>query len=140
VLTTCGSVGISSALSSPSSYSARTRWCRSTIVEDLWGAEPPASATKSVHALISKLRRRLEGDAADDANGETGENGVLLTRPHGYVSDRLAEGGWWCYEAGPAADYRWTVSGTALTLSPQGGADRCGIRGFIWAGEWERLG
>ena len=55
------------------------------IIEGLWGAESPASATKSVHALVSKLRRRLEGEAADDANGERGENGVLLTRPHGYV-------------------------------------------------------
>jgi YVTN family beta-propeller protein len=55
------------------------------IIEGLWGAESPASATKSVHALVSKLRRRLEGEAADDVNGETGENGVLLTRPHGYV-------------------------------------------------------
>ena len=55
------------------------------IIEDLWGAEPPASATKSVHALISKLRRILERDGADNANGETGENGVLFTRPHGYV-------------------------------------------------------
>jgi YVTN family beta-propeller protein len=61
------------------------------IIEDLWGTEPPASATKSVHALISKLRRRLEGDAGDNANGETGENGVLLTRPHGYVLT-VAEG------------------------------------------------
>ncbi|MEP6978455.1 MAG: BTAD domain-containing putative transcriptional regulator, partial [Thermoleophilia bacterium] len=61
------------------------------IVEVLWGAEPPASATKSVHALISKLRRRLEGEAADDPNGETSENGVLLTRPHGYVL-RVADG------------------------------------------------
>jgi YVTN family beta-propeller protein len=55
------------------------------IIEGLWGAEAPASATKSVHALISKLRGRLEGEAADSASGETGENGVLLTRPHGYV-------------------------------------------------------
>jgi YVTN family beta-propeller protein len=55
------------------------------IIEVLWGAERPASATKSVHALISKLRRRLEVEAADDPNGETGENGVLFTRPHGYV-------------------------------------------------------
>ena len=55
------------------------------IIEGLWGAESPASATKSVQALVSKLRRRLEGEAADDANGETGENGVLFTRPHGYV-------------------------------------------------------
>ena len=34
------------------------------IIEDLWGAEPPPSATKSVHALISKLRRRLESEPA----------------------------------------------------------------------------
>ena len=55
------------------------------IIEGLWGSESPASATKSVHALVSKLRRRLEGEAADDASGETGENGILFTRPHGYV-------------------------------------------------------
>jgi YVTN family beta-propeller protein len=55
------------------------------IIDDLWGTEPPASASRSVHALISKLRRRLEGEAADNANGETGGNGVLFTRPHGYV-------------------------------------------------------
>ena len=55
------------------------------IVEDLWGAEPPPSATRSVHALISKLRRRLEGDAADNTNGGTVDNGVLFTRPHGYL-------------------------------------------------------
>jgi YVTN family beta-propeller protein len=54
------------------------------IIDDLWGAEPPPSATKSVHALISKLRRRLENEPADP-EGEVGENGVLLTRPHGYV-------------------------------------------------------
>jgi YVTN family beta-propeller protein len=54
------------------------------IIDDLWGAEPPPSATKSVHALISKLRRRLENEPADP-EGEAGENGVLFTRPHGYV-------------------------------------------------------
>ena len=61
------------------------------IVEELWAAEPPASATKSVHALISKLRRRLEGEAAGEPNGDTGENGVILTRPHGYLL-RVADG------------------------------------------------
>ena len=54
------------------------------IIDDLWAAEPPPSATKSVHALISKLRARLENEpAGPDVEG--GENGVLLTRPHGYV-------------------------------------------------------
>ena len=56
------------------------------------------------------------------------------------ISDKLAEGGWWCYEAGPAADYRWNVSGETLTLAPIGGSDACGIRGYIWAGEWRRVG
>lgn len=56
------------------------------------------------------------------------------------LSDKLAEGGWWCYEAGPAADYRWTVTGETLKLVPVGGSDACGIRGFIWAGEWTRVG
>jgi YVTN family beta-propeller protein len=55
------------------------------IIDGLWGTEPPASATKSVHALISKLRRTLEGQPAGGTNGEAVENGVLLTRPHGYV-------------------------------------------------------
>jgi DNA-binding SARP family transcriptional activator/ABC-type transport system substrate-binding protein len=54
------------------------------IIDDLWAAEPPPSATKSVQALIAKLRRRLENEPAGAAV-EAGENGVLLTRPHGYV-------------------------------------------------------
>jgi YVTN family beta-propeller protein len=53
------------------------------IVEDLWGARPPASATKSVQALVSKLRRVLaeRGAQAEDVS----EDGILLTRSHGYV-------------------------------------------------------
>src|SRR6266545_5102719 len=53
------------------------------IVEELWGARPPASATKSVQALISKLRKLLAepGAEAEDAS----EDGILLTRSHGYV-------------------------------------------------------
>ena len=54
------------------------------IIDELWPADPPPSATKSVHALISKLRARLENEpAGPDAEG--GENGILLTRPHGYM-------------------------------------------------------
>ncbi len=46
----------------------------------------------------------------------------------------------WCYPDGPPADYRWSVSGTTLTLAPVGGKDACGIRGFIWTGQWRRVG
>src|SRR6266536_1608716 len=53
------------------------------IVEDLWGARPPPSATKSVQALVSKLRKLLAepGAEAEDVS----EDGILLTRSHGYV-------------------------------------------------------
>jgi len=53
------------------------------IIDELWPSDPPASATKSVHVLVSKLRRILEHEPNE--LGEPGRNGVLLTRPHGYV-------------------------------------------------------
>lgn len=53
-------------------------------------------------------------------------------------SDRL--GGFWCYEDGPQATYTWSADGNTLTLAPVGGRDACGIRGFIWAGTWTRVG
>jgi len=56
------------------------------------------------------------------------------------LSLRLAEGGWWCEPYGPPADYSWSVTGDKLTLRPIGGKDACGIRGFIWTGEWTRVG
>jgi YVTN family beta-propeller protein len=54
------------------------------IIDELWQSEPPPSATKSVHALVSKLRRTLEGNAGRGAV-ETGENGIVRTHAHGYV-------------------------------------------------------
>src|SRR5215212_5234250 len=54
------------------------------IVDELWPKAPPPSATRSVHALVSRLRRLLESDSAA-RNGDEGDNGVLLTRPHGYL-------------------------------------------------------
>jgi hypothetical protein len=56
------------------------------------------------------------------------------------LSERLAEGGWWCYPNGPAATYNWSVSGDTLTLTPVGGHDACGVRGFVWSGQWTRVG
>jgi len=47
-------------------------------------------------------------------------------------------GGWWCWMDGPDATYTWSVSGDTLTLAPVNGHDACGIRGFIWAGQWTR--
>src|SRR6266542_4220315 len=53
------------------------------IVEDLWGARPPPSATKSVQTLVSKLRKLLAEPGADAE--DLSEDGILLTRSHGYV-------------------------------------------------------
>jgi hypothetical protein len=53
-------------------------------------------------------------------------------------SDGARLSGWWCEPNGPAARYRWFVNGRTLTLTPAGGHDACGIRGFIWAGTWTR--
>jgi hypothetical protein len=47
-----------------------------------------------------------------------------------------AEAGWWCWQDGPAGDYRWSVSGDKLTLK---GRDPCTSRSFVWAGEWTRV-
>lgn len=54
-------------------------------------------------------------------------------------SEKLPEGGSWCYVNGPPATYDWSVSGKSLTLTPVGGTDACGIRGFIWTGTWTRV-
>jgi YVTN family beta-propeller protein len=60
------------------------------IVDALWPETPPPSATKSVHALVSRLRGLLEGEPVA-RNGAESDNGVLLTRRHGY-SLRVAPG------------------------------------------------
>src|SRR5829696_3233506 len=54
------------------------------IVDELWPEAPPTSATKSLHALVSRLRRTLEGEPSA-RKGDAGDNGVVLTRAHGYV-------------------------------------------------------
>src|SRR6266496_3582430 len=54
------------------------------IVDELWPEAPPPSATRSVHALVSRLRRLLEGEPLA-RNGGQNDHGILLTRAHGYV-------------------------------------------------------
>jgi YVTN family beta-propeller protein len=54
------------------------------IVDELWREAPPTSATKSLQALVSRLRRTLEGQPSA-RNGDAGDNGVVLTRAHGYL-------------------------------------------------------
>jgi len=54
------------------------------IIDELWPDAPPPSATKSVQALASRLRKTLEGEPSA-RNGDARGNGVVLTRAHGYV-------------------------------------------------------
>jgi predicted ATPase/DNA-binding SARP family transcriptional activator len=58
------------------------------LVEILWGDQLPADPMATLHAHVSRLRRVLEPDRAAG-----GTNGVLVTRPPGYLlrvsSDQL---------------------------------------------------
>ncbi|MFL6030620.1 MAG: BTAD domain-containing putative transcriptional regulator, partial [Gaiellaceae bacterium] len=54
------------------------------IIDELWHEKPPPSATKSVQALVARLRRMLEGEPST-RNGDAGDNGTVVTRSHGYV-------------------------------------------------------
>src|SRR5215216_4016795 len=53
---------------------------RDRLVDDLWGEQPPATATKLVQVYVSRLRKALEPDRA---RGDTGR--TLVTRPPGYL-------------------------------------------------------
>jgi DNA-binding SARP family transcriptional activator len=49
------------------------------LIDELWGEEPPGTATTALHGLVSQLRKALEpGRTARTAST------VILTRPPGY--------------------------------------------------------
>jgi DNA-binding SARP family transcriptional activator/tetratricopeptide (TPR) repeat protein len=50
------------------------------LIDELWGAEPPKTAAKSLQVLVSQLRKVLDPDRA---SGESGR--VLVTRSPGYL-------------------------------------------------------
>ena len=50
------------------------RWVSTErLIDEVWGAQPPASARKALQMHVSRLRGALAGDA-----------GILLSGPHGY--------------------------------------------------------
>jgi WD40 repeat protein/DNA-binding SARP family transcriptional activator len=51
----------------------------SRLIDELWGEEPPATAAKTVHVHVSRLRKALA--AGGDGNSSAG---LVLTREHGY--------------------------------------------------------
>jgi hypothetical protein len=50
------------------------------------------------------------------------------------------EGGSSCDYGGPGTDYTWSIEGNVLTLAPVNGKDPCTPRGFLWTGQWTRVG
>ncbi|HEV3365514.1 MAG TPA: winged helix-turn-helix domain-containing protein, partial [Acidimicrobiia bacterium] len=46
------------------------------LAEDLWSGDPPETATQVLRVFVSRLRKTLR---------EAGADGLLLTRPPGYV-------------------------------------------------------
>jgi hypothetical protein len=100
----------------------------------------------------SELQVRFPGTFRRPASDTTGAGWILdsdytvagsTLRVAGPVAsepfDGQAEGGPWCFVDGPSGDYDWSISGAALSLTPHGGSDPCGVRGFIWAGQWTRV-
>ena len=66
---------------------------RDRLIDDLWGAEPPATAANSLAALVARLRRAATGgSAADDAGRVRADD---RARSAGPSSIRAARGGRW---------------------------------------------
>lgn len=61
----------------------------STLMEELWGTEPPRSAQTTLQTYILQLRKRLA--AALPANGPRSAKDVLATRYAGYLLDITPE-------------------------------------------------
>ena len=160
--TTSTDTVVSRVLPAPAPPTALTGTWQRTI--DATGAPKPGSAGNPTSTIIAPgtwkitFEKRWIHDAAPGkfvypASNNNGTGFVFLddysatpTRIHVQgevifhpISDKLAEGGWWCYPNGPAADYNWTVNGNTLTLAPIGGHDACRIRGYVWAGTWTRV-
>jgi len=72
---------------------------RDRLIDELWSGEPPAGASQSLDAYVSRLRRALRGAGAE---------GVLATRPPGYL-----------LHAGPtdAADFEAAVGAGRAALA-----------------------
>ncbi|MCN9242403.1 NB-ARC domain-containing protein [Streptomyces sp. RY43-2] len=54
------------------------------LIDELWGAEPPRTATTTLQVYVSQLRKALLADSGEAAV-ETGPVQPLLTRPPGYL-------------------------------------------------------
>ena len=51
------------------------------LIDQIWSTEPPATAAKTLHAHVSRLRRALREEVVPEGS----EASVLQTRGHGYL-------------------------------------------------------
>ncbi len=98
---------------------------RDTLVEEIWGEAPPASATATLHSHVSRLRRTL----AEGAGGASAA--VLRTREPGYVLEADPD----CVDA-----HRFEKLAAQARDCLVRGEDEVGVRGLrqalaLWRGE-----
>jgi len=57
------------------------------LIDAVWGERPPASARKSLHSHVSRLRRVLATRSGPDLAAATERTGAVATAPTGYHAD-----------------------------------------------------
>ena len=115
-------------------------WRRTVTQAEAGSGTPAGTWTLTVDASGWRVRDPYGGqswvDVAYPSAGRLQARGGIWTSP---VESRGGNG--WCQDTNAPVDYRWSVSGTALTVTLVG-IDRCGDTNakqhFIWAGNWRR--
>jgi DNA-binding SARP family transcriptional activator len=66
------------------------------LIDELWGESPPASAPRTLHVYVPRLRKALNGDGGPPVSAAgaapASGNGVLVTTGHGYLAAGRARG------------------------------------------------
>jgi DNA-binding SARP family transcriptional activator/ABC-type branched-subunit amino acid transport system substrate-binding protein len=96
------------------------------LVEELWGESPPPTATKTLQAYVSRLRKAVAGAAREPGSGDV----LLETRGRGYLL-RVAPGSL------DAAEFERLVEEGRQSLArddPKRAADRLRTALALWRG------
>ena len=98
---------------------------RDRIIDELWGEQPPATATKLVQVYVSRLRKALEPDRARGASGR-----ILVTRPPGYLMAVEPEQ----LDLGRFERLRREAREALAASNPAGAAQKLGAALALWRG------
>lgn len=143
---------VSRVLPAPSPLAAlRDTWIRRVTASDLaksdprYGGGPPAGRWRLVFDRVGAWH--LDPLGSGVVNQYAARPGVIhvyapiAMAPEGVGVSRFGHSGIGpkdCTNAGPFGTYRWSVSGTKLTLRAI--HEGCGQRRAIWEGVWKRAG